>query len=329
VRIALPDFIGPPVSTQYLSADDLAEAQTRARACWYYFVGAMTQQEIADRLGLTRLKVNKILGQARQDGLVSIEIKLPLAACVAFEEKLKARFALDEVSVVPFLPDPDALQQAIGEAAGIMLDPLLNDGLALGVGWGRTLRAAARTLRHRRLARSWVTSLMGGMTRGAGTNTFEVATEFARLIGAECYYVAAPIYCPSVESRSTLLTHYGLAEVMRRAREGQIALVSCGDLTPRSLLASTHIVSEALAELREAGAVGDLLGTFIDEFGRPVDHPLNSRVMALSPRELKTYPISILASGGQPKAAVIRGILNARYVRRLVTDESAAEALLQ
>jgi DNA-binding transcriptional regulator LsrR (DeoR family) len=316
-------------SSPGLSAEDLTEAQIQARACWYYYIGAMTQQEIADRLGFTRLKVNKILGQARQDGLVSIEIKLPLANCVALEEKLRARFALDEVSVVPTMPDPDTLQQVIGEAAGAMLAPLLEEGAGLGVGWGRTLRAAARALRQRRFARSWVTSLMGGMTRGAGTNTFEVATEFARLIGAECYYVAAPIYCPSVESRSTLLTHYGLAEVMRRAREGQIALVSCGDLTTRSLLASTHIVSEALEGLRQAGAVGDLLGTFLDEYGRPVDHPLNARVMALSPQELKAYPISILASGGLPKARVMRGILNARYVKRLVTDELTAEALLQ
>jgi DNA-binding transcriptional regulator LsrR (DeoR family) len=312
-----------------LSAESLTEAQIQARACWYYYVGAMTQQEIADRLGLTRLRVNKILGQARQDGLVSVEIKLPLANCVALEEKLKTRFALDDVSVVPSMPDPDTLQQVIGEAAGAMLDPLLEDGMGLGVGWGRTLRAAARSLKQRRFSRSWVTALMGGLTRGAGTNTFEVATEFARLIGADCYYVASPIYCPSVESRSTLLTHYGLAEVMRRAREGQIALVSCGDLTPRSLLASTSTVSEALDSLHKAGAVGDVLGTFLDEYGRPVDHPLNSRVMALSPLELKAYPISILASGGLPKAPVIRGILNARYIRRLVTDEAAAEGLLQ
>ena len=49
---------------------------------------------------------------------------------------------------------------------------------------------------------------MGGLTRGSGINTFEVATEFARVLGADCYYVAAPIYPPSVESRETLLTHY-------------------------------------------------------------------------------------------------------------------------
>jgi DNA-binding transcriptional regulator LsrR (DeoR family) len=259
---------------------------------------------------------------------VRIDVRVPLANCIALEERLKTRLGLDDVAIVPTVPDPDAMQQAIGEAAGAMLDPLLRDGIGLGVGWGRTLRAAVRRLSSHRYPASWVATLMGGLTRGSGINTFEVATEFARLIGAECYYMAAPIYCPSTESRSTLLTHYGLAEVMRRAREGQIAMVSCGDLTPRSLLASTHIVSECLADLRAAGAVGDLLGTFLDADGRPIDHPLNGRVMALPLAELRAYPISILASGGSEKLPVVRGILRAGYVRRLVTDEATGEGLL-
>jgi DNA-binding transcriptional regulator LsrR (DeoR family) len=75
--------------------------------------------------------------------------------------------------------------------------------------------------------------------------------------------------------------------------------------------------------------VGDLLGTFLDEYGRPIKHPLNERVMALSPSELKAYPTSILASGGEHKLAIIRAILNAGYVRRLVTDESVAEGLFR
>jgi DNA-binding transcriptional regulator LsrR (DeoR family) len=308
---------------------DSSEAQIQARAAWYYYVGGLTQQEIADRLGLTRNRVNRIVGQARADGLVRVEIRLPLANCVALEERLKARYGLDEVTVVPATSDPSVQQQVIGEAAGVMLDSLLTDEIGLGVGWGRTLRAAARRLAAQRLPGSWVTSLMGGLTRGSGTNTFEVATEFARTLRAECYYVAAPIYCPSVESRSTLLTHYGLAEVMRRAREGHIALVAVGDLSSRSLLASTNIVSENLPELQAAGAVGDLLGSFLDEYGRPINHPLNERVMALSPAELKAYPTSILASGGEHKLPIIRAVLNAGYVRRLVTDESVAEGLFR
>jgi len=305
-----------------------ADAQLQARVAWYYYIGGMTQQEIGDRLGLTRLRVNRLVGQARTDGTVRIDVRLPLASCVALEERLKTRLGLDDVAIVPTVPDPDAQQQAIGEAAGRLLDPLLKDGIGLAVGWGRTLRAAAHRLTPRRFPASWVTALMGGLTRGSGINTFEVATEFARVLSAECYYVAAPIYCPSTESRSTLLTHYGLAEVMRRAREGQIALVACGDLTPRSLLASTHIVSECVPELRRAGAVGDLLGTFLDADGRPIAHPLNGRVMAVSPAELKAYPISILASGGSEKLPVVRAIVRAGYVRRLVTDEATGEGLL-
>ena len=307
----------------------LPEDQMMARAAWYYYFGGQTQQEIAERLGLTRLRVNKMLAQARAEGHVHIEIRMPLSHCVMLEEKLRRRFGLSDVTVVPTVPDPDALQRMIGAAASAMLGPLLRDGIGIGIGWGRTLSAAVKCLGPRRLPSSWVVSLMGGLTRGSGTNTFEVATEMARAIGAECYYVAAPIYCPSADNCSVLLTHYGLADVMRRAREGDVALVSAGDLSDRSLLATTHIVGESLPQLRAAGAVGDLLGTYLDEYGRPVDHPLNQRVIALSLPELKTYPASILASGGMPKLAVVRAILNAGYVNRLVTDEAVAEAMLQ
>ena len=50
--------------------------------------------------------------------------------------------------------------------------------------------------------------------------------------------------------------------------------------------------------------------------------------MALSPAELKAYPTPILASGGEHKRAIVRAVLNAGYVRGLVTDEAVAETLV-
>ena len=143
--------------TDIESKQDISETQIQARVTWYYYVGGLTQQEIADRLGLTRNRVNRIVGQARADGLVRIEVRLPLANCVALEERLKARYELDDVAVVPSTSDPAVQQQVIGEAAGIMLESLLRDEIGLGVGWGRTLRAAGRRLTARRLPGSWVT----------------------------------------------------------------------------------------------------------------------------------------------------------------------------
>jgi DNA-binding transcriptional regulator LsrR (DeoR family) len=51
----------------------------------------LTQQEIANRLGLTRLRVNRIVGQVRSDGLVRIEVDIPLALLRALEARLTTR----------------------------------------------------------------------------------------------------------------------------------------------------------------------------------------------------------------------------------------------
>ena len=315
--------------TKLTGSPEIEAAQIRARVAWLYFIGGLTQQDIADQLGLTRLRINKILGQVRSDGSVFIDIRLPMADCVEAEQKLKERYGLEDATVVPSLPDEAEQQRVIGEAAGAALDGLLRDGMGLGVGWGKTLAAGLKRVTARPLPQSWVTSVMGGLTRGSGSSTFEVATGYARAISAECYYLAAPLYFPTPESRTVLLSHHGIREAMHRARTVDVALLSCGDMTTRSLLVQTQTVAENLDGLRAAGAVGDLLGMFLDAEGRPVDHPLNERVLSLSPGELSPVRHSILASGGLYKVPIVRAILRAGYVKRLVTDERCASALME
>lgn len=311
--------------------DYLANAEPehiRARVAYLYFVAGQTQQDIANSLGITRLRVNNIVGQCRIDGTVSVDVRIPIVECVALEERLRKRFGLASVTVVPTIPDVDVLQRMIGEAAGALLDRLIANGMGLGVGWGRTLSWAVNRLPRRRYAESWVATLMGGLTRGSGTNTFEVATHFAQALGAECYYLAAPLYCPSVESRDMLLTHQGLADVMRRARGVDIALVSSGDFSKRSQLAVTPTVKENLAELRAAGAIGDLLGSFLTAEGKLADHPLNERAMALNIADLARIKTSILVSGGLYKFDIVRAALISSRVNGIVTDEALARAIL-
>lgn len=307
---------------------DSEEARIRARAVWYYYVGGLTQQEIADRLSTTRLRINKIVGQARTDGSVEIRVHMPLADCVALEERLRRRYGLADATVVPTIPNEEDLQRVIGESAADMLNGLIADGQYIGIGWGRTLSQGLRRLPARRLGQSWVVSLMGGLIRGSGTNTFEVATQLAQIIGAQCYYLPAPIYCPDEDSRSAMLAHFGLSEVLALGRRVDVAILSCGDLSDRPNLSSTESVRGARASLGEAGAVGEILGTFLDAAGRPVDHPLNRRVIALEPADLRQIKVSILASGGAHKAEIIAAALNAGYFNRLVTDENTARLIL-
>jgi len=307
---------------------DLSEAQVQARATWYYYIGGLTQQEIADKLGITRLRVNRIVGQARTDGLIHIDIQIPLASCVALEERLKDRYGLRDVSVVPSIDDDAMRIQTIGEAAAVMLQPKLKDGVTLGIGNGRTLGSMVRRLKPNRFANSHVISLMGGQTFGSNTNIFEICRELARVLGARCSYIAAPIFAPSEEGRAILMSHAGLAEVLRAARQCDIAVVDCNTLTDQANEQRDPILADQLKSLRSAGTVGDLIGTFLDGNGGIVDHPLNARVMALGPQELKAIPVSILVAGGLDKLPIIRAALRNAYVNGLATDEKVAEALL-
>ena len=115
---------------------------------------------------------------------------------------------------------------------------------------------------------------------------------------------------------------------MERARGADIAIVSCGDLTPRTKLTTIDSILDRLPELKEIGAIGEILGTFLDANGVPVDHPLNKMVIAMPPADLKAVRTSILISGGMYKAGIIHAILSAGYVNCLVTDESVAEYLV-
>lgn len=311
-----------------IESSNLIGEQLRARIAWYYFVAGLTQQEISDRLGIARARVNKIAGQLRADGSVIIDVRLPLASCVELEEKLKAKYELKSIAVVPSADDDEQQRRMIGEAAAAILDELITDGQCISVGWGRTLSASIKQLRTRKLANSSVVSLMGGLTRGSETNTFEVSTELAKTLGADCYYITAPVYCPCVESREFLLTHSGVNEVMERARKSDVAIVSCGDLTPRTKLTTINSVRQRLPELKKIGAIGEILGTFLDAKGNPVDHELNHTVIAMPPADLRTIPNSLLISGGLYKAAVVKAILAQGYVNGLVTDEAVAQRLL-
>ncbi len=309
-------------------SNTLNSEQLRARIAWYYYVAGLTQQEISERLGIARARVNKIAGQLRADGSVVVEIRLPLVSCVELEEKLKDRFGLKSVTVVPTVGDDEQQRRMIGAAASTLLDTLITDGQCISVGWGRTLSTSIKQLRARQLTDCSVVSLMGGLAHGSEMNTFEVSTELAKTLGADCYYVTAPIYCPSIENREILLTHSGVNEVMERARKSDLAIVSCGDMSLRTKLIGIDSVYQRLPELAATGAIGEMLGTFLDADGTPIDHVLNHTVIAMPPAYLKTIPHSILISGGMYKADIIQAILSAGYVNCLVTDEAVAQWLV-
>ena len=161
-------------------------------------------------------------------------------------------------------------------------------------------------------------------------NPSEFAWQFAQILEADCYLLAAPAIVDSPETKQALMERCGLSDVLRRARALDLALLSTGIMQATATSFRFGFMTEKeRAELIACGAVGDLLFNFYNARGELVDHPVNQRIMSIPLADLRQAKRRIIASGGKEKAASIRGAMRLVGCSELITDEAAALALLE
>lgn len=305
------------------------EEQLATRAAWLYFVAENTQAQIGKKLGLTRVRVNRLLAHARQSGLVQVTITGRLAASIKLEDALKKRFGLLDAVVVPASAEVERQRAVIAAAAGNYLAQQLRDGISVGVGWGQTLRHSLRYVPHQNYKRLSVVSLIGGLTHSSAVNPHETASHLADIVGGQCYYFAGPAFTDTEATREILMNQPMMRDVFERGRNVDLAFLSVGELAKNSTMSKLGLITaDEVTTLQNAGAVGDLCSHWLDSRGHFVEHALNRRAVALPPELLRGVPRVVLVSGGKSKVAMMHGVLSNTLANIVVTDEVTAKALL-
>jgi DNA-binding transcriptional regulator LsrR (DeoR family) len=310
----------------------VSQQQLMVRASWLYHVEGLTQAQIADRMLLTRRKVNELLAAALDQGIVRISFNSPLAENVELEADLRSRFGLQDVVIVPTPANPAQMPVVIGRAAAMFLEQLIqaSEPVSLGVGWGATLRETVHHMAPANVPEVKVRSMMGGLTRGSEINTFEIVRRFAQVLNAQCHYLAAPIYAGDPASRDTIVAQTVFKTLLREAATVDISFLSIGDVTPHSLQVRYGLPPDTdIGSLVAAGAVGDLLGRYLDADGRELDHPLNRQVISPDLDDYRRIRSRIIASGGIHKRAILRACVHAGLATSLITDSDNAAWLLE
>ena len=300
----------------------------KTRIAWLYYVEGLTQDEVATKVGMNRSRVIRILSTARTDGTVQIRVTNRLSRCVELERALEKRWGLKKAVVVPQPQDATKLHSVIGAELGLFIAQAISANMTIGLGWGRTLSAAVPAIVPRNPDGIRVMSMLGGLTRVSDQNPSEFAWRVAARLGAECYIMAGPVFAPDPATRDALARNTGMSDIFLRARSLDLAVVSVGDITPQSVFREYGLLNtEELTSLEHAGAVGDVLCHFIDAEGKVVDHPVNRRVFAINPLDLRGTRNIVLASGGLQKLGVIRASMKLLQPTALIVDELVAESL--
>ena len=306
------------------------DAGLAIRAAWLYYVHGLTQAEAADHLGISRVKVHRLIARAHQQNWVKVFVEGSTAEGIALEQALKQRHGLRYCSVVPSDADglagaPDSGFRSLGAAAALYLHQYLEQHAkcSIGVGHGRTLAAVADALPKVARPQSQFVSILGSLTRRSTANPFDVIYRFAERTGGAGYFVPAPFFVDSVDDAEVLRGQRVVQDVLARARKTDLVLIGIGNL--RNTPAIYEAERKALAALR---IVGEVLGQFFDAEGRQIDCDMAQRSISLRLDELRGRNV-IAVAGGADKASAIRATLRSGLLSGLVTDETTARRVLE
>jgi deoxyribonucleoside regulator len=316
---------------------DELELETRLmlRAAQLYYRLHLTQDQVGERLGISRFKVGRLLERALRESAVKIEIVHPAARLVELEDALVARLGLRGAVVVDVPPTGSPADQKllarerVARAAAAQLTSFAPTG-AIGVSWGRTMLEVAAHLRQGWTTASEIVQLNGAISRSASpTRAQEVVEQFGRTSGAAIRLMAAPAIVGSAELRYALEEDPSVGSTLAAARAARTAVFGMGVLGPDSVhVASGYLSPADVDELAAAGAVGDVLGRFITLEGRIALPSLDRRTIGLPLEELRDKTTTVGVAAGPGKGPIAQAALRSGCVNFMVTDEDTATWVL-
>ena len=292
------------INDSVISEQGMCEEEQVARIAWFYYHDGLTQSEISDRLGLTRLKVSRLLEKGHQSGIIRVQINSRFEGCLEYETQLRRQFSLQHVRVIPGLADAD-VGGRLGIGAAHMLMSLLQPQQMLAIGFGEatmnTLQRLSGFISSQQIRLVTLSGGVGSYMTGIGQ------------LNAACSVniIPAPLRASSADIARTLKNENCVKDDATIIRSGYISQ------------------GEQLMIGRK-GAVGDILGYFFDAKGDVVtDIKIHNELIGLPLSALKTIPVRVGVAGGENKAEAIAAAMKGGYINALVTDQDTAAAILR
>lgn len=297
------------------------EEMLMVKTAWYYYIENYTQQKISELLGISRIRVIRLLEKARQNGIVSFRIRQDNNRRMEVEKTLISRFSLKDAFIIP-VGESLELNESLAKAASMYLGDRLTDNTFINMGYGDT---PSRILNH--LARS-TEHIINAVSLTGGVNYYLPNTQ-SSIFNARLHLIPSPLILGSPELVKVMFQEESVQRIRKISRLAKMTVVGIGSMASNATIIKNGILTqEDFLLLKMQGAVGDILSHFIDKNGNPIQSSVEQRLMSTPLEELRKMENVIGVAGGEDKVEAIHAVLTGRYLDTLITDEATAEALL-
>ena len=292
------------------------------KTAWYYYVENMTQQKISEKLGISRMRVIKLLEKARQNGVIQFKLRQDSAQRMRIEQQLAEQWNLKDAFIVPTPPDSGLLNETVALAGAMYIADRLPENAFINMGYGDTPSRILNHLATRTESPISVVSLTGGVS-------YYLPNAQSNVFNAKLFLIPAPLLVSSKEMNEALRSEPSVQEISRMVRLASMTVVGIGGMSDDATILKNGILSKNdFLYLSMQGAVGDILSHFINKDGQPVHTGVEERLLSTSLENLRDMDNVVGVAAGASKLEAIRAVLTGGYLDVLVTDEETAVQLI-
>jgi DNA-binding transcriptional regulator LsrR (DeoR family) len=312
------------------TTDDASRFGVLTEIARRYFIESETQDAIGKSLDLSRMKINRMLREAQDLGLVEVRVRLHSSQTRDLEREFCQRFGLKSLLVAPDAQSPEQRRRNVAVLVNNFLESSLRENLVIAVGMGRNVAAVAEVQTNRTFQSiNFVSGSGGASEAGEAGNADHICRSLARRFGGSATTLYAPAFVPDARLREALMQNETVRRTLNLARSADYALIGIGDLAPDSHMARMGWFSaDELKRAQAAGVVGDLMGyDFFNSEGQPSNADIGGRVIGLSRDDLRRISNTIAIASEPSKVVSILGALRTGAIDILATTMSNCLAI--
>lgn len=292
----------------------------------HYYFDDMTKSEIAKSFGMSRFKIARLLEEAREEGIVTIEINEGDTYRSTLAADLAEHLKLQECVVVRAGETDEENRRFLARAAAAHITSQTHEGDVLGFSWGRTLVAIGASLEE--LPPSTIVQLTGTVGSDFAQSPVEVIRRIAGRSRVETMAIFSPLFATSENAARSLRSDPAIERAMALYAQMKMAVLSIGSWDPPITQLHSILSKEDHDELAREGAKAEMAGIFLRADGSLIDAALAKRRISVSAPELLATPQVIAVAGTAEKVGAIAAVTRSGFITTLVTDDKTAAMLL-
>lgn len=288
-----------------------------------YYLYDMSQKEIADRLGVSRPWVSKLLKRARETGFVSIRINSPLAGSPEIEERIREKYGISNITAVPNVAENDHTN--VSMAAASYLVSHIQKGDRVGVSWGQSIAEMISYVSETNIPGVNVLPVVGGAGSEVSILSNTNAANLSQALGASCTLLHAEACCADEQEKNIVLSNSRVREIIEQGEQAQVVLLGIGSMDHSRIIEGGYVTKEEVEEMRACAIAGDVAFRFLHQDGSIADISFNRRVVACDLHRIRENARDVIAIAyGKEKVGIIRAALESGLITTLFTDEETA-----